>query len=272
MKAFILSLTIGLMILSFTQCKKGSAGNPPPVDSSARLPEGRYILRTAYVKCGADSIAFALGMYSNFEVLGFNAVRKQDIANQDENFIWNVQPVYQIVVFKPGNKPEDYGLLGYRIYKIFPDGTSYYFLGMTRPPINDNSQVDNVGRFQELHRVPINELPRNTVGLGEPYINPPGYTEDNHPGHFDEYSGIIGLDKTVSGNYKLRNNRYEHVFHNWKSLWSLTTTNNWADGVCDHAQLARWRPIGSYGCGNVNEDGDIFRRCYIDEFYFEKVD
>jgi hypothetical protein len=275
MKALILSLAMGYVILSFTQCKKNNSGSQPPaVDSTARLPEGRYILRTRYVQCGTDSISFALGLYSNYEYMAFNTIRSQDIPElkQNEDFIWHLQPVYQYTAYDPAKKPEDYGLLGYRIYKIFPDGISCYFIGMIRPVRNHEDIPDGTSSNQKLQRIPIDEIPRNLIGIGEPLIYPPGYGEDDHPGHFDEYSAIFGLHKTTNGGYRLWNNRYEHVFHNWKGAWVLTTTNNWADDVCDNAQFPVWRPLGSYTCNMVNEDNDNFRRCYIDEFYFEKVD
>ncbi|MRG43918.1 hypothetical protein GFS24_02270 [Chitinophaga sp. SYP-B3965] len=260
-----------LFVLILLSCKKGNP--PPPADSTARLAEGRYIFRTQYVKCGADSIAFALGVFSNFELVGFRSMKKEDLEDmkQAEDFVWHLQPVYQYLAFDPNKKPEDYGLLGYRIYKIFPDGVSYYFLGMVRPEMGYENPVDDAGVNQDLHRVPIDEFPSNLIGIGEPLIYPPGYGENNHPGHESEFSAIFDLNKTVSGNYKLINNRREHVFHNWGRTWKLTTTNNWSDGLCDRAQQPLWRPNVSIPCSMVNEDNETFRRCYIDEFYFEKV-
>ncbi|SIN89089.1 hypothetical protein [Chitinophaga niabensis] len=267
-------ITAGLLILLFAQCKKSSPGTPPATDSTARLAEGRYLFRTQYVKCGADSIAFALGLFSNYETIGFRSFTKQELPDmkEAEDFIWHLQPVYQYIAFDPNKRPEEYGLLGYRIYKVFPDGVSCYFIGMIRPSNGQNDISDDSGPNQRLQRIPIDEVPTQLIGIGEPLSFPPGYNENNHPGHFDEFSAIFDLNRTASGNFKLLNNRREHVFHNWGTAWKLTTTNNWANNICDRAQIPLWRPNGNTPCNFVNEDNDNFRRCYIDEFNFEKVD
>lgn len=267
-------LLAGLLILLFTQCKKGGTGNTPATDSTSKLAEGRYLIRTKYVKCGADSIAFALGLFSNYETIGFRTFTKQELPDmkQAEDFIWNLQAVYQYIAFDPSKRPEDYGLLGYRIYKVFPDGVSYYFIGMVRPTMDEDDMSDGSGPNQRLQRIPVNEIPRQLISPGEPISIPPGYGENDHPGHYAEYSAIFKLKRTNSGNFTMDNARYEHVFHNWNGVWRLTTTNNWAGGVCDHAQIALWRHLTNYSCRTVNEDNDNFRRCYIDEFNFEKVD
>jgi hypothetical protein len=149
-------LPVVLLTLFFAQCKKG--GTPPPTGTTTKLTEGRYLFRTKYVKCGADSMAFALGLFSNYETIGFRSFSKQELPDmkEAEDFIWYLQPVYQINPGIASNKPEDHGLLGYRIYKIFPDGVSYYFIGMIRPTIGQDDMSDGSGPNQRLQRIPVN--------------------------------------------------------------------------------------------------------------------
>jgi hypothetical protein len=143
---------------------------------------------------------------------------------------------------------------------------------MFRPGVNENGIGDESGPNQVLKLTGREELPNNLIGIGEPLIFPPGTNENTHPGHFDEYSHIFPLERTNNGYVTIENNRIEHVFHNWGGRWKLTTTNNWAeDDLCNTAQRPTLRPR-STNCQNETEGPTTFRRCYIDEFYFEKVD
>ena len=276
-------------IFMLSQCKKNPpAGTAvlPSDDSDSGFVAGRYIIRTKYC---ANGVAYALVATSNFEVLDFIQMRKEDLPllKTEEGVIWNVEDVRAngFVVMPPAGSNDHSIFAGYRIYKQDPGDNSYRVLSMHRPGASPEDGVgDGWGENQYVSLMGVSEVPRTISAQTNCY----GCTD--HPGHDGEAGTLFFFIANGDGGYKVRHSDREYNCASYSKRWWLTTTHDSPDanGDCDWVQRPSIRPhpdgtviapgsstpLGLFPkCRRVNPPGEQgFQRCYQDDFYFEKVD
>jgi len=276
MKKIIYFLVVVLITGSFTQCKKGKQPkleNPFGLlllGSDTSLPDGRYVIRTMN---GCTTPASTLRCdYTADGVIGYNgslpAIDHITINDIDSSDVWYVKKVRYV------SPDPDYALaFGYRIYQRMPDG-GYRFLSLTATASTLQWTNDEIGFTYTDDRA-------KSVKAGAHYLDkypadPPVptslatnndtlpeiktrflfqlYASEEKQGAFFIKTG--GLSATTGSDPVAR----------WNFCLACVD-----DNACDASNLYPHFRDEDPRCQTWRENSVNTRRCYIREYYFQKV-
>lgn len=236
--------------------------------SDTSLPDGRYVIRT---KNGCSGWASTLKCDYIDEVIGINgsltAVDHISLADMDTSEVWYVKKVHY-------DSPDpDYSLaFGYRIYQRMSDGR-YRFLAVTAfsstvqwtddeigfTYADGNSKSVKAGTMhldQYPHDPPIPSL--TTSDDPDPRLTTMSifqfYTSQTNTGSFNLKTG------------GLRQSTGSAPIERWNFCMAYTEDNS-----CDISNIYPHFRDENPVCEGWDEAGRHSRRCYIREFYFQKV-
>jgi|GEM_PF-995917 len=268
----VLIVTTGL----FCQCKKGKAPkleNPLGLlllGSDTSLPDGRYIIRTAN---GCTVPAATLRCDYTDDAIGYNGslppIDHITINDIDSSDVWYVKKVRYV------SPDPDYALaFGYRIYQRMPDG-GYRFLALTATAstvqwtddeigftyaIDDRAKSVKAGthyldRYPSDPAVPTSLATSNDTipEVKTRYLFQLYASEDNQGAFFIKLGGI----STTMGNTPI-------------ARWNFCLASV-DDNACDASNLYPHFRDEDPRCQTWRENSVDTRRCYIREYYFQKV-
>ena len=237
--------------------------------SDTTLPDGRYVIRT---KNGCDGRASTLKCdYTDDEVIGINgsltAVDHILLQDMDTAEVWYIKKVHY-------DSPDpDYSLaFGYRIYQRMSDGR-YRFLAFTATGSTVQWTNDEIGfTFADGNSKSVKA---GTIHL-DYYPHDPPIPEFLTSSDPDPQLNTVSIfqfyaSETNIGSFRLkaggsRTSSIDRLTARWNFCLAYTSDND-----CNVSSTYPHFRDDSPGCEGWDEGGQHTRRCYIKEYYFQKV-
>lgn len=267
MKHALIIIMAAVAVLSLSSCKKDDEDklfNPLGLmitDTDTTLEDGRYVLRTDY---GCSGFANVLSCDNADEVLTMNTPLYpiDHIVDMDTTAVWYVKKVrYQ--------SPDPYyrRAFAYRIYQFRPNG-AYRFLAVTTFATPDKDRYDNVGDgggasvkagVIEKEYYPRDPDVPTAVAIGiEPEEPETRFLLRFYKSKENPVMWGVEVGGQIAGNGAITN------------AWKMAT-GYWDEEACDGNALPLHFRSQFDGCESVDPSSGASRRCYVDEFVFQKV-
>ena len=273
----IIYLLLSIVILGlFSQCKKGKQSkleNPfglLQLGSDTSLADGRYVIRTNN-GCAVPAAVLRCD-YTSDGVIGINGslpaidhIRIEDIDSAD---VWYVKKVRYV------SPDPDYALaFGYRIYQRMSDG-SYRFLSLSATASTVQWTNDEIGATYTNDRA-------KSVKAAAHYV-------DKYPADPPVPTSLATNDDTLP---EIKTRFLFQLYASEKEKGAFFIKTGGLSATTGSTPVARWNfclacvddnacdPSNLYPhfrdedprCQTWNEAGNDTRRCYIREYYFQKV-
>jgi hypothetical protein len=275
MKRIIYFLPVILIFGLFGQCKKGKKDklkNPfglLALGSDTSLPDGKYVIRTMN-GCGGwastlrcDYIDGAIGVNGSL-----NAIDHISHLNIDSSEVWYVKKVRYI------SPDPDYALaFGYRIYQRMPNGR-YRFLAFTATGSASQWPDDEIGFTYgdgRSHSVKADPTYNDRYPSDPPV--PTSFATDNDPlPKVDtRYLFQFYASEENQGFFRIKaGGRRTELAGPTGDRWNFCMAY-WNNQECDVSNIYPHFRGDDPKCEGWQEGGVNSRRCYIRDFYFQKV-
>jgi len=277
MKSLIITMswTACCLLLFCSSCKKDHKKLENPLGllslgSDTSLSDGRYVIRTEN-GCGGWASTLRCD-YSDDRVIGINgrltAIDHIYHADMDSSEVWYVKKVRYV------SPDPDYALaFGYRIYQYMPDG-GYRFLAFTATGSTVQWTNDEIGASYgdgrgKSVKVAIHYLDKYPADPPVPTSlatddDPTPKLENKFLFQFYASSDKEGAFYIKSGG--LRASTAGQAYARWNFCLAY-----WNNKECDVSPIFPHFRDEDPTCENWKENGETSRRCYIREYYFQKV-
>lgn len=268
---------MGCLLLFCSSCKKNKDKLENPMGllllgSDTSLPDGRYVIRTVN-GCGGWASTLRCD-YTDDGVIGYNgrltAIDHVNHADIDSSEVWYVKKVRYV------SPDPDYALaFGYRIYQRMPDGR-YRFLSLTATGSTVQWTEDQIGATfgdgrSKSVKASTHFLDRYPA---DPSV-PTSFATDDDPNPrvetrflFQFYGSTTSVGAFLLKTGGLRGSTSSPVFARWNFCLAY-----WNNNECDVSAIYPHFRDEDPRCENWQENGqsDRSRRCYIRDYFFQKV-
>jgi len=275
MKKILYFLIVVLITGLFTQCKKGKQPkltNPFGLlllGSDTSLPDGRYVIRTMN---GCTMPAATLRCDYTDGAIGYNgslpSIDHITINDIDSSEVWYVKKVRYV------SPDPDYALaFGYRIYQRLSDG-SYRFLSLSATASTIQWTDDEIGFTYTTD--PAKSVKAGTHYLDQYPADPPVPTSlatnnDTLPEVETRFLFQLYASEEKQGAFFIKTGGLSATTGSDPvGRWNFCLASV-DDNACDASNLYPHFRNEDPRCQTWRENGVDIRRCYIREYYFQKV-
>lgn len=273
MRKMFCFLSLVCAIAFFSRCKKSEKLENPfgllQLGSDTSLADGRYVIRTPN-GCGGwastlycDYTDGAIGVNGNLAAI--DHISHLDI---DSSQVWHVKKVRYV------SPDPDYALaFGYRIYQRMPDG-QYRFLAFSATGSTVQWTDDEIGfTFGDggSKSVKVSPVYLNYYPADPPVPTSFGTSNDTLPAIDTKYLFQFYPSDDYPGSFRIRAGGLKaHSAAEPTGRWNFCLAY-WNNNGCEVNPIYPHFRSDNPTCERWTENGDESRRCYIREYFFQKV-